>query len=59
MLADLLGGLVHGLERRAGQLELAARLQTDRAPFGAIPAAQRDDVTLFPHRIPTEAILET
>ena len=41
MLAQLLAGLVHGLERRAGQLELAAGLEADRAAFGQSGGAAR------------------
>ena len=34
--AGLLVGLMHSLQRRTGQLELTARLQTDDAAFGTV-----------------------
>ena len=56
MLAELLVGLVHAFERRARQLELAARLEADRAAFPAVLAAQRDDVAVLGDGIPAEAL---
>src|SRR5687767_3351721 len=58
MMAKLLLRLVHGLKRRAGKLELTAGLKTDSAALWAILAAERDDVALLQHRVPTEAILD-
>ena len=58
MLAELLVGLVHGLERRAGQLELAAGLEADGAAFRAILAAERDDVAVLSDRVPAEAVVQ-
>ena len=45
-------GLVHGLDRRARQFELAARLQRDRAAAGDVVEA--DDVALLHDRLPAE-----
>ena len=58
MLAKLFIGLMHIFERRPRQLELAARLETHRAAFRAILAAQRDDVALLGDGVPAEAILQ-
>ena len=48
-------GLVHGLDRRAGQLELAARLERDRAAAGHVE--QADDVAVLDDRLPAEQML--
>ena len=48
-------GLVHGLDRRAGQLELAARLERDRAAAGDVGKA--DDVGPLHDRLPAEQML--
>ena len=45
-------GLVHGLDRRAGQFELPAGLQRDRAAAGDVVEA--DDVALLHDRLPAE-----
>ena len=45
-------GLVHGLHRRAGQFELSARLQRDRAAAGNVIEA--DDVAALHDRLPAE-----
>ncbi len=58
MVAKFLIGLVHVLEGRAGQFELAAGLEADRAALRAVLAAERDDVALLRDRIPAEAVLE-
>ena len=46
----LAAGLVQGLERRAAQLELAARLQADVAAL----LGERDRVAVLKHRLPAE-----
>ena len=59
MLAQFLAGLVHGLERRARQFELAAWLEADCAAFRAIPAAERDDVAVLSDGfIPAETLMK-
>ena len=45
-------GLVHGLDRRAGQLELAAGLQRNRAAPGDV--VEPDDVAALHDRLPAE-----
>ncbi len=48
-------GLMHVLDRRAGQFELAARLQRNRAAAGDVE--QADDVVAFHDRLPAEQIV--
>ena len=48
-------GLVHGLDRRARQLELAARLERDGAAAGDVE--QADDVAVLDDRLPAEQVL--
>ena len=55
MRVALAAGLVDGLERRAGKLELAAGLQRDRALAGRLH--QTDDPALVEDRIPAERAL--
>ena len=55
MRHQLGAGLVHGLERRAGQFELAAGLQRDRAAAGHVD--QADDVLALHDRLPAEQAL--
>ena len=50
-----LAGLVHGLDRRAGQLELAAGLERDRAAAGHV--GEPDDVLALHDRLPAEQVL--
>ena len=57
MLTQLLLGLVDGLERRAGEFELAARLEADGAADGAVRAGERDDVAVLEHGLPAIAIV--
>src|SRR5665811_673019 len=57
MLAEFLLRLVNRLQRRAGEFELAARLQADRAADGAIGAGQRDDVAVLADGVPAIAIV--
>ena len=45
-------GLVHGLDRRAGQFELPARLQRNRAAAGDV--IEPDDVAALHDRLPAE-----
>ena len=45
-------GLVHGLDRRAGQFELSAGLQRNRAAAGDV--VQPDDVAALHDRLPAE-----
>ena len=49
---DLARGLMHGLDRRAGQLELAARLERDRGRAG--DGGEPDDVLALHDRLPAE-----
>src|SRR5262245_58452068 len=59
MLAQLLGGLVQGFERRTGQFELAAGLQTYGAAFRAVLAPKRDDVAVLgDNLVPTEPLVQ-
>ena len=58
MLAKLLLRLVQGGERRAGELQLAARLEADNAALRAVEAAERDDLAALEHGVPAEAILQ-
>jgi hypothetical protein len=51
MLVHLVAGVVERRDRRARQLELAARLQRDVAGL----AAQRDDLAVLLDRLPAEA----
>ena len=55
MRDQLAAGLVHGLDRRAGQFELAARLQRNRAAAGDVEHA--DDVVALHDRLPAEQVL--
>jgi hypothetical protein len=48
-------GVVHGLDRRAGELELAARLERDRAAAGHVEHA--DDIAVLDNRLPAEQVL--
>ena len=48
-------GLVHGFDRRARKLELAARLQRDRAAAGDVEHA--DDVAVLDDRLPAQQML--
>ncbi len=52
VLVHLLAGLVHGLQGRAAQLELAARFEGDRTSRVVF---ERDDAALFDDRLPAEA----
>jgi hypothetical protein len=54
VLADLLNGLVDGLERRARQLELTSGLKADGTAPRAILAPKRDDIALLGDGVPTE-----
>ena len=45
-------GLVHGLDRRAGQFELPAGLQRNRAAAGDV--VEPDDVAALHDRLPAE-----
>ena len=58
MLARLLVGLVQIGERRAGELELPARLEADDAAFRAIETPERDDVALLLDAVPAEAAVD-
>jgi len=58
MLAKLFMGLVQGGERRTGKFQLTAGLEADDAALRAVGAAERDDVALFEHAVPAEAILK-
>ena len=49
------GGLVHGLDRRARQFELAARLERNGAAAGDVEHA--DDVVALHDRLPAEQML--
>ena len=53
MRVYLVAGLMDVFQLRAGQLELPARLQRDRA---AVLMTQRDDVVAFVDRHPAEAL---
>ena len=55
MRIGLAAGLVDRLERRAGQFELPARLQRNRAPASDVEHA--DDVVALHDRLPTEQIM--
>ena len=55
MRHQLRAGLMHGLDRRAGQLELPARLERDRAAAGDVE--QADDVAVLEDRLPAEQVL--
>ena len=46
---------MHGLDRRAGKLELAARLERDRAAAGDVE--QADDIAVLDDRLPAEQVL--
>ena len=48
-------GLMDGLDRRAGQFELSARLERDRAAAGHVRKA--DDVLALHDRLPAEQVL--
>ena len=52
MGVQLAAGLVDGLDRRARELELAARLERDRAAAGHVD--QADDVAVVEDRLPAE-----
>ena len=52
MGVHLAAGLVDGLERRAGELELAAGLERDRAAADRVGEA--DDVAAVEDRVPAE-----
>ncbi|MNN33521.1 hypothetical protein D3C81_1472830 [compost metagenome] len=57
VLAGFRTDVVDGLQRRARQLELAARLQTDRGGEAlGVFALQGDDVAGFLHRRPAKAL---
>src|SRR5262249_32666662 len=53
VLADLLTGLVDGLERRARQLELTSGLKADGTAPRASLAPKRDEIALLGYRIRT------
>ena len=53
MLADLLAGLENRLQRRAGKLELPARLKRDRAAQRAGRVFERDDMLQVVDRAPS------
>src|SRR5262249_39143323 len=55
MRHQLGAGLMHGFDRRAGKLELSARLERDRAASGHVE--QADDVAGLDDRFPTEQML--
>ncbi len=55
MRHQLVAGLVHRFERRAGQFELAAGLQRDRAAAGDV--GETDDVLALHDRLPAEQVL--
>src|SRR5450756_616471 len=55
MRHQLRAGLVHSLDRRAGELELAARLQRNRATVGNVE--QADDVVALHDRLPAEQVV--
>ena len=55
MGVGLAAGLVDGFERRAGQLELAARLERDRTQAGRVGKA--DDVAAVLDPVPAEEAL--
>ena len=55
MRHQLVAGLVHGLDRRAGQFELPARLERDRAAAGHV--GEPDDVLALHDRLPAEQML--
>ena len=55
MRHQLAAGLVDGLDRRAGQFELPARLERDRAAAGHVREA--DDVRPVHDRLPAEQML--
>jgi hypothetical protein len=56
MGGDLGAGLMHRLQRRAGQLELAARLQAERGANLRPLSHKADDVFAFAHGFPAEAL---
>src|SRR5690242_8043778 len=51
MLVDLVAGLVHGFERRAAQLKLAAGFEGDRT---SAVIFEGDDVVFFDDGLPAE-----
>src|SRR5689334_5921153 len=53
MLVHLVAGLVQRLERRARELELAARLERDGA---ALAVGEADEIAGIAHRRPAEAL---
>ena len=55
MRHQLGGGLMHGLDRRAGEFELAARFQRDGAAMGDVE--QSDDVLALHDRLPAEQVV--
>ena len=57
MRHQLARSLVHGLDLRTGQLELAARFERDRAAAGHVE--QADDVRAFHDRLPAEQVLHS
>src|SRR5262249_52979011 len=52
---QLRGGLGPGFDRRAGELELPARLERDRTAAGHVEHA--DDVTVLEDRLPAKQML--
>ena len=56
-MAKLLVGLVQGGERRAGKLQLSARLEADDSALGTSGALQRDDVAALNDAVPAESAL--
>ena len=55
MREQLAGGLMHGFDRRARQLELPARFERDRAAAGHV--GEPDDVVALHDRLPAEQVL--
>ena len=55
MRHQLRAGVMHGLDRRAGQFELPAGLQRDGAAAGDVE--QADDVAVLEDRLPAEQVL--
>jgi len=56
MDVHLAAGLMDGLERRAGQFELPARLQAQRGAVLGPRSHKADDVVAFANRLPAEAL---
>jgi hypothetical protein len=57
MLAKLLVSFVQVFQRRAGEFELAAGLETDCAALRAILPAKRDDIAVLGDGLPAETLL--